>query len=116
MNSIAAYRISAVQALDIETFLDRDGFFRVPESWSRELAERLARQDGLAALTGEHWQIIDALREHYHRFGATPPAFAHLCARMHRDTHCVIRLFHSEREAWRLAGLPDPGEEAKAYL
>jgi len=28
----------------------------------------------------------------------------------------VENLFRSEREAWRIAGLPDPGEEAKAYM
>jgi tRNA 2-thiouridine synthesizing protein E len=25
-------------------------------------------------------------------------------------------LFPSPREAWRIAGLPNPGEEAKAYM
>jgi tRNA 2-thiouridine synthesizing protein E len=102
--------------INMQAFLDGDGFFREPAAWTPELAERLAHLDGLPGLTSEHWQVIDALREHYHRFGATPPAFAHLCARMHRDTYCVVRLFRSEREAWRVAGLPDPGEEAKAYL
>jgi tRNA 2-thiouridine synthesizing protein E len=28
----------------------------------------------------------------------------------------VEHLFRSQREAWRIAGLPDPGEEARAYL
>ena len=32
------------------------------------------------------------------------------------DKHCVDKLFHSQREAWRVAGLPDPGEEARAYM
>ena len=116
MDSIAATSSRSEEAIDMESLLDGAGFFRDPEAWTPELAERLASQDGLSALTGEHWQIIDALREHYHRFGAAPPAFAHLCARMHQDTHCVVRLFRSEREAWRIAGMPDPGEEARAYL
>jgi len=29
---------------------------------------------------------------------------------------CLEQLFHGTREAWRIAGLPDPGEEARAYM
>jgi tRNA 2-thiouridine synthesizing protein E len=72
--------------------------------------------DGLPELTTEHWLVINALRDHFTRFGAVPPAFTHVCTRMHLGAHCMERLFHSERVAWRIAGLPDPGEEVKAYL
>ena len=64
----------------------------------------------------DHWEIIQALRDHYHRFGAALPAFSHICHEHHLGKHCVDRLFHGEREAWRIAGMPDPGEEAKAYM
>ena len=116
MNTTTASSTGSVRDINLDSLLDGDGFYREPEAWTPELAGQLARQDGLAELTAEHWQVIQALREHYGRFGAAPPAFAHICARMHRDTHCVERLFQSEREAWRIAGLPNPGEEAKAYL
>lgn len=116
MSATAAFSTHTGPGLNLDAILDTDGFFREPEAWTPELAERLAQRDGLATLTGDHWQIIAALRAHYHRFGVAPPAFAHLCARMHQDTHCVMRLFRSERTAWRIAGLPDPGAEAKAYL
>lgn len=116
MNGTAVTSPRSGRIVNLESLLDGCGFFSDPETWTPEIAERLAHLDGLVELTREHWQIIDALREHYHRFGAAPPAFAHLCARMHQDMRCVERLFRSEREAWRLAGLPDPGEEAKAYL
>ncbi|MEZ5543473.1 MAG: TusE/DsrC/DsvC family sulfur relay protein [Pseudomonadota bacterium] len=100
----------------LESLLDGAGFFLRAETWTPALATRLAQLDGLQELTREHWDIIAALREHYRRFGAAPPAFAHICSRLHHDTHCVVRLFRSEREAWRIAGLPDPGEEARAYM
>ena len=29
---------------------------------------------------------------------------------------CMPDLFRSVRTAWRVAGLPNPGEEAKAYM
>jgi tRNA 2-thiouridine synthesizing protein E len=96
--------------------LNSEGFFSDPQAWSETIATTLAQHDGLPGLTRDHWLIIRALREHYHRFGTAPPAFSHLCNRYHLGRHCVERLFRSEREAWRIAGLPDPGEEAKTYM
>jgi len=116
MNRKTVAHTGTERGVNTESLLDGAGFFQQPGVWTRELARSLARLDGLPELTPEHWQIIDALRDHYDRFGAAPPAFAHICARMHRDTRCVERLFRSEREAWRIAGLPDPGEEAKAHM
>lgn len=93
-----------------------DGFLDDPRVWTAGLARACARRDGLGELTPAHWLIIRELREHYRRFGTAPPAFSHLCHRHHLGRHCVERLFGSEREAWRIAGLPDPGEETKAYM
>lgn len=95
---------------------DEDGFLTDPDAWSEALAEQLAQQDGLAPLTSEHWAVIRALRAHYQRFHA-PPALRRVCHVNHMDKYCVDTLFaHNCREAWRIAGLPNPGEEAKAYL
>jgi len=100
----------------IETLLDAEGFITDPEQWNEDIARLLARNDGLLELTHDHWLVIHALREHYHRFGSAPPAFSHICNVHRLGRHCVENLFHSEREAWRIAGLPDPGEEAKSYM
>jgi dissimilatory sulfite reductase related protein len=96
--------------------LNSAGFLNDPRVWSEAVATTLARLDGLPELTRDHWVIIRALRDHYLRFGAAPPAFSHLCNKYRLGRHCVDRLFRSEREAWRIAGLPDPGEEAKTYM
>ena len=100
----------------LDSLLNPDGFLRDPQVWNEAIASAIARQDGLPELTRDHWVIIHALREHYQRFGAALPAFSHICHENHLGKHCVSRLFRSEREAWRIAGLPDPGEEAKAYV
>ena len=91
-------------------------FLREPWRWNEEIAGVIARADGLAELTDAHWAIIHALRAHFIEFGAAPPAFSHICLVNHMSKQCVEHLFHSQREAWRIAGLPDPGEEAKAYM
>ncbi|MGB5540268.1 MAG: TusE/DsrC/DsvC family sulfur relay protein [Gammaproteobacteria bacterium] len=96
--------------------LGSEGFLDDPLDWTEDVAISLAQCDGLPELTRDHWLIIRALREHFQRFGTSPPAFSHLCNKHHLGRHCVERLFRSEREAWRIAGLPDPGEEAKTYM
>ena len=94
---------------------DREGFLSDAQQWDEALAATIARRDGLV-LTPAHWRVIRALREHYRRFGAVPPAFSHLCVVNHLGRHCVGDLFRSPREAWRIAGLPDPGAEARSYM
>ncbi len=98
------------------TLFDEDGFIKEPSAWSKSLAEQLARNDGLPDLSKAHWDVISSLRAHYFNFGEAPPAFRHVCFINHLGKYCLDELFTSRREAWRIAGLPNPGEEAKSYL
>ena len=100
----------------IEGLLNNEGFIRDPQMWNEDVAQSIALQDGLSQLTDDHWAVIRALRDHYLRFGTAPPVFRHICLVNHLDKHCIEKLFRSQREAWRIAGLPDPGEEARAYM
>ena len=94
---------------------DEDGFLLDPLSWTPELAIEIADTDGLLNLTPAHWKIIDYLREHYLTSG-TLSVMNHVCRVNNLERHCVRELFHNPREAWRVAGLPNPGEEAKARM
>ena len=98
-----------------EQFFDADGFLIQPEIWNEQIARLLARLDGIDELTDTHWLVIETLRQHFSRFG-TPPMCHHVSIVNHLDRHCVEDLFHSQREAWRVSGLPNPGEEAKTYM
>lgn len=109
-------KTTAAATAKLETLVDAEGFLSDPESWNDDIARMIAHDDGLPELTPEHWVVIHALRDHYHRFGTAPPAFSHICNEHHLGKHCMENLFRSDREAWRIAGLPDPGEEAKAYM
>jgi len=100
----------------INTLFNSEGFICDPLLWNEHVARAIARHDGLPPLTRDHWAIIRTLRDHYARFGTAPPAFSHVCQVNHLEKHCVEHLFRSQREAWRIAGLPDPGEEARAYM
>lgn len=94
---------------------DENGFLVDPQTWDEQLAEWLARVDGIGPLSEQHWRIIWHLREHYERFGSFPVARL-VCRANHLERHSIQTLFSGCREAWRISGLPDPGEEAKAYM
>ena len=94
---------------------DADGFMVEPEGWSETLANRLASQEGLVALTPEQLELLHSLRDEYQKSGGLP-AQSHICHLGSQEPDCLQQLFASPLQAWRLAGLPNPGEEAKAYM
>lgn len=95
---------------------DEDGFLKNPRLWNEDLAELIAETDGIGELTAQHWRVIHYLREHYLKY-RNIPVMRHVCWVMHLDRHCVTDLFgENAKEAWRVAGLPNPGEEAKTYM
>lgn len=98
-----------------ELTLDENGLLLNPDEWSGTIAEQIAVQLDIPELSKDHWKVIDALRLHYERFGVAP-AMHNICQANHKSKDWVRKLFHNCLNAWRVAGLPDPGEEAKSYL
>lgn len=39
-----------------------EGYMTDPNQWTREIAEDLAKQEGIDVLTADHWKIIDYCR------------------------------------------------------
>ncbi|HAV76943.1 MAG TPA: sulfur relay protein DsrC [Anaerolineae bacterium] len=49
---------------DIATVtFNEEGFMTNPDEWTKEIAEEIARQEGIEVLTPDHWEIIDFCRE-----------------------------------------------------
>ena len=94
---------------------DEYGLLRDPANWTPELAQHLARLEGLGQLAPRHWAFLNALRAYYQRFHVPPPT-AKICHELDLKHNCGHTLFPSCLAAWRIAGLPDPGEEARSYL
>ncbi|HHZ88697.1 MAG TPA: hypothetical protein EYN26_05230 [Chromatiales bacterium] len=99
----------------ITQVFDKDGFFLDPQAWTPELASDIAAYDGIFLLTPKHWSIIDYMRDHYLKTGSLT-VMSHVCRINDLGPHCVNDLFHNRKEAWRISGLPNPGEEAKSYM
>lgn len=96
--------------------VDEDGYLIHPEDWNEMIANNLAECDGIAPLTEAHWSVIQSLRQHFYKTGGVP-SLRHVCLENDLDPHCIPRLFRDRgHEAWRVAGLPNPGEEARAYF
>jgi len=95
--------------------LDEYGLLQHPEHWNHDVALHLAQQLEINQLGDDHWTVINALRSHYEKF-STPPAMHHICHAHQQNDYWVHDLFHNSFNAWRIAGLPDPGEEAMAYM
>lgn len=94
---------------------DPDGFLLDPAMWSESLADRIAQNDGVGTLSELQFGLLRTLRHEFARHGSVT-ALSHVCHLSGQDPDCLQHLFPSPREAWRLAGLPNPGEEAKTYL
>lgn len=50
---------------------DEDGYIVNLDEWSKELAEEIAKAEGLA-MTDDHWKVIDFLRNYYDEFQIAP--------------------------------------------
>jgi len=95
--------------------MDEDGLLCDPSDWNEAIAVELAQVVGIHQLGEEHWAVIFALRDYYKRF-AVAPAMVSICHSLNRDGNWIHHLFSSCLNAWIVAGLPNPGEEAKTYL
>lgn len=98
-----------------EIEVDVRGYLCDPADWSLGLAAQMARDDGIA-LTPEHWEIINLLREHHETFGLSPPMRL-LVKEVGRrfgvdraNSRYLYRLFPEgpAKQACRYAGLPKP--------
>lgn len=100
---------------DSKVEFDIDGFIKDSDLWTWQLAQQLAHQEGLGELTDDHRAVIDYMRKHYLE-NKTIPVMRHVCKETGLEDHCVSDLLSNPEIAWRIAGLPNPGEEAKAYM
>jgi tRNA 2-thiouridine synthesizing protein E len=95
---------------------DEDGFLISADRWSESVALDIARSSGIEQLGEDHWRVLHYLREHFLASG-TLPVERNVCREVGLQDHCIEELFGNDlKRAWRIAGLPNPGEEAKVYM
>lgn len=94
---------------------DEDGFLANPADWNDVLASQLASEQQVPTLTDRHWRVIRHIRERYFRVGGVPN-MRRVCRETDLRKADIQQLFGGCLAIWRIAGLPNPGEEAKAYF
>jgi len=52
--------------------VNEEGFMTNPNEWTKEIAEVIAKQEGIETLTEDHWKIIDFCRETGLASGSAP--------------------------------------------
>ncbi len=94
---------------EAEPNLDDDGFLRELSSWSRSMAEELAKKNDIGPLTEEHWKIIEFVKTYYEENGKGP-AVVRIGKNTGMSAQEICSLFPCGvvRGAYRLAGLPRP--------
>ncbi|MEW5827268.1 MAG: TusE/DsrC/DsvC family sulfur relay protein [Chloroflexota bacterium] len=93
----------------IELDVDEDGFIQDPATWNENLAVAIAKVEDVAALTEDHWKVINYLRDYYKQFGIAP-MIRKLCKETGYDLKAIYELFPSgpAKGACKIAGLPKP--------
>ena len=89
--------------------VNEDGFFEAPDQWEREMAEELAREEGIDPLTDQHWQVIDFMRKEFFEKGTGPTVRA-LGKTSGVTVKELYKLFPKgpAKVAARIAGIPKP--------
>lgn len=52
--------------------VDAEGFMTNPNEWTKDIAEAIAKVEGIDSLTAEHWKIIDFCRQAGAASGKSP--------------------------------------------
>jgi dissimilatory sulfite reductase related protein len=52
--------------------VDAEGFLTDPQQWNEQIAEQIARENGIAELTDRHWLVVKFMRDRYLTSGNAP--------------------------------------------
>ena len=107
--------MGAVSLEDLGIELDEYGFMVDPERWDEEVAQAISDHVGVGKLTEDHWSVLRYAREHCLKHH-TPIWMEHLCRTLELGGECIHRLFRGPIEVCKIAGMPDPGIEARTYM
>ncbi len=89
--------------------IDEDGNLKNLSDWNEEIANELAKKEGIEKLTDRHWMIINFMRKEYEDKGDAP-SIRKLTKKSGVNTKEFYQLFPKgpAKKAARIAGLPKP--------
>ena len=57
---------------DAPVDVDAEGFLTNSEQWNDQIAEAIAKENGIAELTDRHWLVVRFMRDRYLKTGSAP--------------------------------------------
>jgi TusE/DsrC/DsvC family sulfur relay protein len=57
---------------DAPVDVDAEGFLTDPQQWNEQLAEEIARENGIAELSDRHWLVVKFMRDRFLTTGTAP--------------------------------------------
>ncbi|MDA8173150.1 MAG: TusE/DsrC/DsvC family sulfur relay protein [Nitrospiraceae bacterium] len=90
--------------------LDDEGYLKRFEDWDEHVAAVLAAREKVGELTRDRMDILKFMRQYYKNYNFFP-ILRQVCKNIHQPKECVTEKFIEPIEAWKIAGLPNPGEE-----
>jgi len=96
---------------------DEDGYLIDISQWDKDVAEFLAKEEGIDELTSKHWDIINYLRDYYREYQIAPmiklllKAIMKLMDMKKRDANKMLYELYPAgpaKQACKIAGLPKP--------
>ena len=87
-----------------------EGFLTDPSEWNKDIAAEIARDEGLAELTANHWKVIDFCREASKGLGGKSPTLRQITTGTGVQTKELFGLFPKgpAKKVARIAGLGKP--------
>jgi dissimilatory sulfite reductase related protein len=88
---------------------DKDGFLKEPGLWDNDVANALAKEEGIESMSEDHWKLVNFIRNYWKEHDAAPPVRL-LCQETGMGVRQIYKLFTAgpARGACRVAGLPKP--------
>jgi len=106
---------SVIDVREKEILLDDEGYLKKFDDWDEDVAQELARREGLGKLAEDKLASLRFIREYYRKFNFFP-ILSSVCKNVHKPKDCVQEDFLNPLFAWKLAGLPHPEEPVISLL
>ncbi len=90
--------------------VNEEGFLTDPSEWTKEIAAEIAKDEGVAELTANHWKVIDFCREASKGLGGKSPTLRQITTGTGIQTKELFGLFPKgpAKKVARIAGLGKP--------
>ena len=94
---------------DAPVEVDAEGFMTKPEQWNEQIAEAIARENGVPELTDRHWLVVRFMRERY-LATSTAPSIRSLGKESGVPVKELYQLFPKgpAKLAAKIGGIPKP--------